>query len=280
MKEHKNFAEVGVDWAGPGYFATLLSAADLLKLPASERGLWSAWQDRLLEAKRGDFRQIVELVDIYERTESWRLGDACAGLLGDAGSPACLRHMADRSGKPLDAIINFSMRIEFACAFATAGALALLPMIVDTYREYQRLDDADILPFAVSHMLEPSLEEFAEPNRYPSIEDYCAAVLDRHAELSARLGPRAIVFRGEIFSVRRLAQSVLNEVAQGKLDLWHRQQFEASTGIETAQFYKGDRLQPLTAAAIVEGFLASPAAAQYVDGARYFFGHRIPESAE
>ena len=280
MTGYKNFAEVGVDWAGPGYFATLLSAADLGKLPASERVLWSAWQDRLLEAKRGDFRRIIELVDIYGRTESWRLGDACAGLLGDAGTAACLRHMADRSGKPSDAIINFTMQIEFACAFATAGVLAFLPMIVETYREYHRLDDADILPFAVSHMLEPSLEEFAEPKAYPSLEDYCAAVLDRHAELSTRLGPRAIVFRGEIFSVRRLARAVLDEVVHGKLDLWHRQQFEASTGIETAQFYKGDRLQPLTAAAIGEDVLASPAAAQYVDGARYFFGRRIPESAE
>ena len=54
--------------AGRGYFATPFSASDLLQLPEPERRLWSTWQDRFLEAKRGNFRRIGDLIDVYEKT--------------------------------------------------------------------------------------------------------------------------------------------------------------------------------------------------------------------
>lgn len=271
----KKFSEVGVDWTDKGYHAKPFSAADLLPLPEEERELWSGWQDRLLAAKQGRFTGIVDLVDIYERSENWLLSGACADLLGDAGDEACLQRMADRIGKNQDPVVDMMMRIDFSVAFGAAGFLALIPVIVGTYRKLHGSDDADIIPYVLSSMIEPKLDAFADPAKYASVDDYCDAVLERQAELAARLGPRAIVFRGETFGVRKLAQAMHESVAGGTLNLRLRQAFEASTGIETAQFYKGGRLQPLTAAAIVEGFLASPAAANYVDGARYFFGHRI-----
>ena len=279
MPDKKKFTEVGVHWMDQGYFATPLSASDLLQLPEPERSLWSIWQDRFFEAKRGNFRGICDLIDVYEKTESWTLGGACAELLGNAGDEACLEQMAERMSESPDAIVHLTMQIEFSDAFGIAGVLALVPTIVETYRRHHTFDDAEILPGTLSAMLEPTFDAFCEPREYGSIDAYCTAVLDRHAELSARLSPRAIIFRGEVFSMRRHALAVLDSLASGNLKLRLRQQFEASTGIETAQFYKGGRLQPLTAAAIVEGFLASPVAAHYVDGARYFFGHRIPESA-
>ena len=43
-------------------------------------------------------------------------------------------------------------------------------------------------------------------------------------------------------------------------------------------FYgKAGKLQPLSAAAIVEEFLESRESEKYEDGVRYFFGHRIPD---
>lgn len=272
----KKFTEVGVDWMDRGYHAAPFLAADLLQLSEPERELWSGWQDRLFAAKQGRFGGITGLIDIYEKSGNWLLSGACADLLGDAGDAACLQRMAERIGKIQDPIVDLMMRIDFSVAFGTAGSLALAPVIVETYRNGHDLDDADILPYVLSSMIEPQLEAFGDPEEYASVDDYCDAVLARHAELGARLGPHATVFRGETFGVRKLARAVLDSVAGGTLNLRLRQKFEASTGIETAQFYKGGRLQPLTAAAIVEGFLASPAAADYVDGARYFFGHRIP----
>jgi hypothetical protein len=47
--------------------------------------------------------------------------------------------------------------------------------------------------------------------------------------------------------------------------------------VDGRAFFKDFKLQPLTAAAVVEEFLDSPEAAKYKDGFRYFFGHRIPD---
>ncbi len=272
----ETFLDAGVDWQHRGYFARSFTDESLMSRPELDRLHWLAWRERFAEAKRGDFSRVCELVRSYEIASDWLLAGACADLLGDAGDVACLHTMAGRADLCPDLIVTARMRLDFSTALAASGVLSLVPAILDAYRKICTVRDADIIPYALSEMLEPEPDALCEPGEYASVEEYCASVLTVHAQLALELGPHAVVFRGEPYSVQRLASAVLKEVAEGELDLGLRHRFEASTGIETAQFYEAGRLRPLTAAAIVEGFLASAAAEGYADGHRYFFGHRIP----
>jgi hypothetical protein len=53
--------------------------------------------------------------------------------------------------------------------------------------------------------------------------------------------------------------------------------FEASTGIDCRPFFRNKEFQPLNAAAILEEFLASPAAEKFNPNIRYFFGRFVPD---
>ena len=58
-------------------------------------------------------------------------------------------------------------------------------------------------------------------------------------------------------------------------DMRHR--LEAFTGLDCRPMLHPTGLRALTAAAILEDFLQSDAAANYEPGVRYFWGHRIPD---
>lgn len=279
MMNNETFLDVGVDWQGRGYFARPFTEEALKSQPERNQPHWRAWRERFAEAKIGRFAGVCELIESYETASDWLLVGACADLLGDAGDVACLHRMAGRADACPDSVVAARLRLDFSTALARAGVLSLVPAIVDAYRKICTVRDADVIPYSISDMLEPEPDALCEPSEYGSVEEYCTAVLAVHSELSRKFGPDAAVFRGGIYSVQRIARAVLDDAAGGDLDLELRQRFEASTGIETAQFYTARDFQPLTAAAIVEEFLASPAAAKYVDGARYFFGHRIPEAS-
>jgi hypothetical protein len=105
-----------------------------------------------------------------------------------------------------------------------------------------------------------------------------AAVMNHYSKLVDQFGSEdVIIFEGKRFGVRALAERALELVRLPYFRPYLRQKFEAATGIDCSGFYKDEQLQPLTAAAILEDFLASPEAAQYQEGVRYFFGHRIPD---
>jgi hypothetical protein len=107
---------------------------------------------------------------------------------------------------------------------------------------------------------------------------YRAAVLARRDELAEALGSeRALVFHGELLSVTRVAARLLEAARRPAFRTLYRRRFEAMTGIDCSPFYVRRQFQPLTAAALVEGFLEGPRAAEFRPGARYFFGHRIPD---
>jgi hypothetical protein len=92
-------------------------------------------------------------------------------------------------------------------------------------------------------------------------------------------GDQVFVYGGDRFGVVRFARLLLDRLRTPPIPVYWRRKFEASTGINCSAFYENRTFRPLTAASIIEAFLDSPGAADYEDGARYFFGHRIPDRA-
>jgi hypothetical protein len=72
--------------------------------------------------------------------------------------------------------------------------------------------------------------------------------------------------------LRNLGTSHFEEATQWLL----RRRFEASTGINCTSFFKEERFQPLTAAAVLEEFLSSSEATKFVRSHKYFFGWPVP----
>jgi hypothetical protein len=90
------------------------------------------------------------------------------------------------------------------------------------------------------------------------------------------------VFQGRPLDIGKLAEDML-DILRSRARRFElpafatlRHRFEASTGIDCRAFYKNDDVQPLAAAEILERFLESGAAARFVPGKRYFFGHEVP----
>src|SRR5690606_18492952 len=101
-------------------------------------------------------------------------------------------------------------------------------------------------------------------------------------DLVAELGSDKIhVAFGEPLSPRRLAERIcVVEDRSPQFTLAElRERFEPMTGIDCTDFFTPQPWTPLAATAIAEDFLASEASHRYEPGARYFFGHRIPDDA-
>ncbi len=86
---------------------------------------------------------------------------------------------------------------------------------------------------------------------------------------------------GQRLSLRDVARRLLARLRSNeypdRVELG-RMFLEATTGLDCGTFFDDSgRLQRLTAAALVEEFLARSGADGYQPGSRYFFGRRIPE---
>ena len=90
-------------------------------------------------------------------------------------------------------------------------------------------------------------------------------------------GADTLVFQGEQFGVIKFTRFLLDRIRRPYFRSVLRHKFEALTGVDCTAFYKNGIFQPLSAAAVIEEFLDSPAAGAYEPGVRYFFGHRIPD---
>jgi hypothetical protein len=88
---------------------------------------------------------------------------------------------------------------------------------------------------------------------------------------------KSLVFRGEPYSVGRLARYILDAVKEPFFCSSLRRSFEGATGIDCSSWYQDGKLRPLAATAVLEGFLESPEAEKYDEGVRYFWGRRIPD---
>lgn len=269
-KLQQDFAQSGIDWKGRGYFGcppppeVITVATDSFVI----------WEMTLARAKIGQFGHLPQLIDLYKASTQPVLLQVCAFLLGDAGPDACFQ----RIRQEIMVTDSLELVLDFCDAIAARGRLADVPLLLGAYEKFAALEDAEIIPCYLSALLEPELGALSDPNQVPSLAAYRALVMKRYAQLLDALGTEQVtVWMGEHFGVIPMAKKLLQLLQNPSFPSDARRKFEASTGVDCTPFYKAAQLQPLTAAAIVEKFLDSPAADHYEDGVRYFFSHRIPD---
>jgi hypothetical protein len=262
---------IRLNWRGAGYHAFPLSRRDP-DLPDASG--WAEFERILEKAKRGDFSAIPEIVNLYDKAESWLLSGASIALLGDAGTPKAF----ERVLPVVQALMDPTYEVYLSKALAFWGKLAVVPPIVTGWQALEGFQDAEDIPPVLSMMLEEAPGAIADAPDHSHKVEYGTLVLAQYEKLKRKFGTDdVIVFRGDRFGVRRLAALVLADLAAGRFEPYMRRRFEAATGLDCSAFYREEALQALAISAIVEEFLESPDVAKYEDGVRYFFGHRIPE---
>lgn len=260
---------------------------------------WHRLNHALDRAKRGDFTADREVLDLYRESHAaedghedpWFKRNAIT-ILGNIGTVECYRDMrreiedpAIREADGNDYYANMKIK-DYCRAFCHWGRLDALPVILDQYLS-QRLKDApelDIFTVCMSKLLLPaggSDSMIQEDPPIDMLEDYLNLVMNRYDEVVEELGSDKVhVAFGELSSARTLARHVITNSGPRRVRqrlMRVRERFEPMTGIDCTAFFADTPWTPLAAAAIAEDFLASDASARFEDGARYFFGHRIPE---
>jgi hypothetical protein len=261
------------------------------------RDAWEVLGCVLARAQRGQFDDVELLIDVMRQRDSAGVWHACAQLLGFAGRRQILERLATQFA---DRFNERGVQFHVSSALTNGCRLWCVPHLLAMHAVASD-DDARIhLERCLSHLVEsgagpvwagaPKItvvdENFPPPFTETSIEldrkSYAALVEARVAELRSLYGPddRLAIAEGGVFELESFARGMLQTIASGLEDLveWERMLFEATTGVSCHGFFGPDRLlRPLAAAAIVEEFLDSGAASRFQQGARYFFGHRIPE---
>lgn len=227
----------------------------------------------LKRAKSGDFALVSRLVEICKSATHPMLARVSSDVLGDAGTSTCFQNIT----KQMKNEENVGIVLNFCEALYYQGKLSNILLLLSSYEKYASNSDFDIVPVWISDLLESDEEQqLPEPDSL-ELDEYREAVLKRYTELLQKFGTDDIlVFKGEMFGVISMAHFILGRIRMPYVRTSLRRKFEASTGVNCTEFYRNGVIQPLTAASIIEEFLASPESAKYAEGVRYFFGHRIP----
>jgi len=264
----------GIDWEGGGYFGP--SALEgIVPLPGDPlHDMWRTWMIVFERAKHGRFDGIDVLLDLYANSSDPVLQELCVTLLGDAAPDSTFVSVIHELENPANPTL-FEISLDYCDALAARGRLGDVPLILKVYQSKIEVQDADIFPLLLSDIL--GSDELADETAFASLDHYSSAVRQRYDTVVRELGSVDLyVYKGRIFSVIDAARYILDCIRGARFSSGMRRKFEACTGIDCSGFYKGGRFQPLSAAAILETFLASDTAARYENGVRYFFGHRIP----
>jgi len=111
-------------------------------------------------------------------------------------------------------------------------------------------------------------------------DGYRRAVLQRYHEVCERVADpdHSAVCKGEVFSLRRLAQSLSEDLSERQGSIYAADEtwldaLEAYTGLDTTSQQETAQ----RALIHVERMLEYPALDTFEPGVRYFFGHRIPD---
>lgn len=292
-------------WSFLGYFYAERPPVDLLAREAlTSDDPWLVLAAVLERAKRGDHSHLPRLRASC-RVEGGKGPErACIHLMGDAGREAdlpALQTLLEQGPDPL--------RAYAAEAAVLAGRLWLVPPMLEAWKRVTTRAHHETIGFAISSLLEapggPIARHAASYPTDPALASHLAndamrALAERRAaeeradefesqvrarfdELRGRLGDRALLWRGEPFSVSRLAEQMYALVRDPASAPLHgsfipmRHKLEAATGLNCSDCFENGALRPLNAAALLETFLESDSPARYEQGVRYFFGHRIPD---
>jgi hypothetical protein len=252
-------------------------------------------------AKQGDHGEVDRLLPLAQQTEPFALDRVALLSFADVAPWHSLQFIERvLLGDDADA------RVNGAEAAAMSGALKLVPAMLSAWRRASSGLDHEMIGFAISDLLEGSGGPIADhagnfnaprptgpppPGMDPDswrllverppnpASPFPGFVEEAHSRLEKTLGAEAVVWQGRLMDVVELAREFLAEVKSPEphnfIDFRHR--FESYTGIDCRKFYFAMEPQRLQMAAVLEDFLASPEAARYQPGRRYFFGHPIPE---
>lgn len=274
------FYSDGLGWQGLGYFASLTPPDDPELRRDPESGLWLRLERIIGQAKAGNFSEIPKLFDLYAEARCAVLRYVCNCVLADAGTRACFQRMIQEleieKGEDRNKVLHYCN------ALSDWGSLSSVIVLLEQYKVLRVSRETAIIPLDLSFMIEEG--KWGPISDEPDVEnlpDYCRMVMERYEELKSQFKTdQVLIFNATLSGVIPFAKLILSRLSDSPFDLASqrrlRRRFEASTGINCSAFYKKKRFQPLVAAAILEDFLQSPEASKYEDGARYFFGHRIP----
>nr|AYM52762.1 hypothetical protein [Archangium disciforme] len=274
-----------------GYFPSPTPANHPELLREAERRLWLRTEEIFELLKVGRFGQLQELLSIYHASTDGVLRATIGTLLGDAATFDCFQQMredlervqtAAKETRRQDELYDYrDMALDFCDAFSAWGLLDAVPVIVDHYLSLRinKVTDIRSFPVLLSTMLEQEVSIISTEPPEDGLDEYLGLILHRHETLRSQYGGGdVLLFQGMQAGVKNYANILAHGMeTAGHLKLELRRRFEASTGIDCHDMYSNGVFQPLAAARIAESFLNSPEAAKYQDGARYFFGHRIPD---
>ncbi|NOU20431.1 MAG: hypothetical protein HOO93_01340 [Methyloglobulus sp.] len=235
---------------------------------------WLRWEEIFEHAKRGDFKRTPELIDIYDHGDSTLQG-ACYFLMAFAGSSVCLDQLRDRILCPPTLISH----IDFCKSLVMSGCLTYLPAVIEAYVRLFRegMSELEMIPVRLRYMLSDPAH-ILDDNQ--SIEDFSKNALIRYHQLVDRLGSNQIsIFSGEMVAPQFFSQQLLLGAKSGNYLMFAplRLILEAFTGWDFSGVFKANSPRPLDTSSLVEEFLESGEASNYVPGIRYFWGHRIFE---
>lgn len=267
-------------WMEKGYAYSGSPPIDLLSPDAlTAPNPWIVVAAVLENAKNGDHSEIPRLKSLVAHPEaSAFLVHACLALIGDAGRQEDLQDLAAMMG-------DKRLRTEACRAAWGAGDLWLAPHMLEAWKNAASGDDRDSIAFYMSLLLDEHwIGDIACGSEFEPAA-YVELVEDTIERLWSSLGSEEVaVWWGKPFGVRWIAERMRDLLLPDAEDYSNvkgmfpplRRRFESATGIDCCTFYRKEKFQPLSAAALVDGFLESSDADGYEDGVRYFFGHRIP----
>lgn len=259
---------------------------------------WEVLACVLARLQQGELEAVDRLVGVMRRQDGAGLWNACAQLIGFAGRRELLESLANEfAGRIHERGVQFyvSSALVNGCGlWSVPHLLAMHSATVD--------DDTRIhIELGLSRLIETEPgpvwsgpakvivvdEDLPPPFRETSIElnrkGYAELVETCTGQLRAASGPddRMAIAEGQILDLNQLTRILLRRIRSSEPTdriEWERMIFEATTGVSCREFFDPNGiLRPLAAAAIIEDFLESGDAKKYESGARYFFGHKIPD---
>jgi hypothetical protein len=301
--ERPAFMEGTFDWKRYGFRYAAEPTVDLLSADALRTdNAWLLLAAILERAKLGDFSGVKLLEGLYPILQPFPIGRIALYLSGDIANDRGLKQICR-------AMAHADPRVRrFACqAGVFAGRLWLVPFMLDAWSRASTGQDAELMGYAISDMLEPrpssiallapfcpsamaalgldlqAAEDAPEDETLDDddqVERFVDVVRARYAELVEELGSeKRTVWRGVIFDVGELARQIIrtvrNEEVNSLFDYIHK--FEANTGLNCTGCFRDIKPDRLAIEALMEDFFESGHAAQFEPGARYFFGHRIQD---
>lgn len=252
-----------------------------------KRKAWLRLQEIFDLARNGDFTNCDELLATSGRGVPQGAEGIYNTLLGDMANSQTIQKITEKAealcAEPLsrDQLSAFTGCEE---VLVSVGRLSDAILFLKAYPDFYR---HDVSPwFSLSSLLEPRMGEILEDDPVVDPKAFQQRIRRHIDSLASQFGGYSTrVYLGEKYSVVRIAELVVEHCDENnrhctfcdimRVDL--RRRFEAATGVDCTAFFDSDgRFQSSAARTIAQDFLASSYAKMFIDGERYFLGHRIP----